>query len=103
MLKIYYLPHICGWFVEISGLAFAGLGIGCFLVIGCEPQIRQMIDIHREDPATGRVTTGGLGKHFFHSGPSCSGLLGAVLYIHTLLQIEFGPSWSPYHLSPGIP
>lgn len=45
---------IRGWSVGISGLAFAGLAIGCFLVIGCEPPIRRMIDTHREDPATGR-------------------------------------------------
>lgn len=44
-----------GWSTGISGLAFAGLAVGCFLVIGSEPLLRQMINSHKVDPETGRV------------------------------------------------
>lgn len=45
-----------GFSPGITGLAFTGLAVGCFLVIGLEPVIRRMIDSHRKDPETGKVT-----------------------------------------------
>lgn len=45
-----------GFSPGITGLAFTGLAVGCFLVIGLEPVIRRMIDSHRKDPDTGKVT-----------------------------------------------
>lgn len=44
-----------GWSSGISGLAFTGLAVGCFLVIGCEPLLRRFINSHPVDPATGKV------------------------------------------------
>lgn len=44
-----------GWSSGLSGLAFIGLAVGCFLVIGSEPLLRRMINSHNVDPATGRV------------------------------------------------
>lgn len=46
---------IRGWSNGLTGLAFIGLAVGCFLVIGSEPLIRRMINSHKVDPATGRV------------------------------------------------
>ncbi len=46
---------IRGWSPALSGLAFTGLAVGCFLVIGAEPLIRRMINSHKIDPETGRV------------------------------------------------
>jgi len=39
----------------MSGLAFTGLAVGCFLIIGLEPLIRRMINSHKKDPETGKV------------------------------------------------
>ena len=39
----------------ISGLAFTGLAVGSFLVIGTEPLLRKMINSHKKDPETGKV------------------------------------------------
>lgn len=44
-----------GWSAGISGLAFTGLAVGCFLVIGTEPLLRRMINSHKKDPETGKV------------------------------------------------
>ena len=46
---------IRGWSAGLSGLAFAGLAVGCFLVIGMEPLLRKMIKAHKKDPETGKV------------------------------------------------
>lgn len=46
---------IRGWSVGISGLAFTGLAVGCFIVIGSEPLLRRMINSHKKDPETGKV------------------------------------------------
>jgi len=47
--------QIRGWSPGISGLAFTGIGVGSFLVIGAEPLIRRMINAHKVDPETGKV------------------------------------------------
>lgn len=44
-----------GWSTGLAGLAFTGLAVGCFLVIGSEPLIRRMINSHKKDPETGKV------------------------------------------------
>lgn len=46
---------IRGWSAGISGLAFAGMAVGCFVVIGSEPLVRRMINAHKKDPETGKV------------------------------------------------
>jgi hypothetical protein len=46
---------IRGWSPGITGLAFTGLAVGCFLIIGLEPLIRRMINGHKKDPETGKV------------------------------------------------
>ncbi|KAF2267771.1 MFS general substrate transporter [Lojkania enalia] len=43
-----------GWSPGITGLAYAGLGIGGLITISCEPLIRRMINSHKPDFATGR-------------------------------------------------
>ena len=40
---------IRGWSVGLSGLAFTGLAVGCFIVIGSEPLLRKMVSILRFD------------------------------------------------------
>ncbi|KAL4811520.1 major facilitator superfamily domain-containing protein [Aspergillus unguis] len=47
--------QIRGWSLGLSGLAFLGIGIGCMIIIACEPFIRRMIKSHKHDPETGRV------------------------------------------------
>ncbi|KAH8595280.1 major facilitator superfamily domain-containing protein [Bisporella sp. PMI_857] len=44
-----------GWSLGITGLAFAGIGIGTTLAIAFEPLVRKMINSHKKDPTTGRV------------------------------------------------
>lgn len=51
----YVFTGIRGWSPGISGLAFTGMAIGCFTVIGTEPLLRRMINNHRKDPETGKV------------------------------------------------
>ncbi|KAL4780938.1 major facilitator superfamily domain-containing protein [Aspergillus varians] len=46
---------IRGWSLGLSGLAFCGIGIGCMIMIACEPLIRRMINSHKIDPETGKV------------------------------------------------
>lgn len=46
---------IRGWSPGLTGLAFTGLAVGCFLIIGLEPLIRRMINSHKKDPETGKV------------------------------------------------
>ncbi len=47
--------QIRGWTPGISGLAFVGIGVGSFIVIGAEPLIRRLINAHKPDPTTGKV------------------------------------------------
>lgn len=47
--------EIRGWSLGLSGLAFCGIGIGCLIMIACEPLIRRMIKSHKPDPETGKV------------------------------------------------
>ncbi|KAL4919350.1 major facilitator superfamily domain-containing protein [Aspergillus aurantiobrunneus] len=47
--------QIRGWSLGLSGLAFCGIGIGCMIMIACEPFIRRMINSHKPDPETGKV------------------------------------------------
>jgi hypothetical protein len=46
---------IRGWSPGLSGLAFSGMAVGCFLTIGAEPLIRRMISAHQADPISGKV------------------------------------------------
>ncbi|KAL5336481.1 major facilitator superfamily domain-containing protein [Aspergillus crustosus] len=46
---------IRGWSLGLSGLAFCGIGVGCLIIIACEPLIRRMINSHKIDPETGRI------------------------------------------------
>ncbi|KAL4880064.1 major facilitator superfamily domain-containing protein [Aspergillus karnatakaensis] len=46
---------IRGWSLGLSGLAFCGIGVGCLIIIACEPAIRRMIQAHKIDPETGKV------------------------------------------------
>lgn len=46
---------IRGWSLGMSGLAFGGMAIGCFITIGAEPLLRRMINSHKPDPETGKV------------------------------------------------
>ena len=46
-----------GFSTGVTGLAFIGLAVGCFLVIGLEPLIRRMINAHKKDPETGKIPT----------------------------------------------
>ncbi|KAI9367013.1 major facilitator superfamily domain-containing protein [Aspergillus egyptiacus] len=46
---------IRGWSLGLSGLAFCGIGVGCLIMIACEPFIRRMINSHEIDPETGKV------------------------------------------------
>lgn len=48
--------EIRGWSLGISGLGFLGIGTGCLVTIACEPLIRRMINSHRIDPETGKVS-----------------------------------------------
>ena len=41
-----------GWSPGISGLAFVGIGVGSMIVIVCEPLIRKLIHMHKDDPET---------------------------------------------------
>lgn len=43
------------WSIGISGLAFAGIGIGSMITIVHEPLIRRLINSHPPDPETGKV------------------------------------------------
>jgi hypothetical protein len=45
---------IRGWSNGKSGLAFIGMGVGTFIVIGIEPLIRRVINSHRKDAETGK-------------------------------------------------
>lgn len=45
---------IRGWSPGITGLSFAGVGIGTMMAIVFEPLIRRMIEMHPVDPATGK-------------------------------------------------
>ncbi|RDW93273.1 MFS transporter [Aspergillus mulundensis] len=47
--------QIRGWSLGLSGLAFCGIGVGCMIMITCEPLIRRMINSHRRDPETDKV------------------------------------------------
>ncbi|KAL2821061.1 major facilitator superfamily domain-containing protein [Aspergillus granulosus] len=47
--------QIRGWSLGLSGLAFCGIGIGCLIMIACEPLVRRMINSHKLDPETGKV------------------------------------------------
>ena len=47
--------EIRGWSAGLSGLAFTGLAVGSFTVIGSEPLLRRIINSHRKDPETGKV------------------------------------------------
>ena len=47
--------EIRGWSIGSTGLSFLGLLVGCFLVIGCEPLIRRVINSHKKDPQTGKI------------------------------------------------
>ncbi|KAL4911583.1 hypothetical protein BDW74DRAFT_165005 [Aspergillus multicolor] len=48
--------QIRDWSLGLSGLAFCGIGVGCMIMITCEPLIRRMINSHKRDPETGKVT-----------------------------------------------
>ena len=48
--------QIRGWKIGVSGLAFVGIGVGSLVVIVAEPLLRRMINAHRHDPETGKVT-----------------------------------------------
>ena len=43
------------WSAGLSGLAFTGLAVGSFAVIGAEPLLRRIINSHKIDPQTGKV------------------------------------------------
>ena len=45
-----------GWSPGLSGLAFTGMAVGCFLVTATEPLLRRMINSHKKDPNTGLVS-----------------------------------------------
>ncbi|CAK7266296.1 hypothetical protein SEPCBS119000_001953 [Sporothrix epigloea] len=45
-----------GWSPGISGLSFAGIGIGTMLIICCEPVCRRIINSYPKDPETGRAS-----------------------------------------------
>ncbi|KAL3437953.1 major facilitator superfamily domain-containing protein [Aspergillus tetrazonus] len=47
--------QIRGWSLGLSGLAFCGIGVGCLIMIACEPLVRRMINSHKHDPETGKV------------------------------------------------
>ncbi|KAL6234420.1 hypothetical protein BDW75DRAFT_241138 [Aspergillus navahoensis] len=47
--------QIRGWSLGLSGLAFCGIGVGCMIMIACEPLVRRMINSHKHDPETGKV------------------------------------------------
>lgn len=47
--------QIRGWSLGLSGLAFCGIGVGCMIMIVCEPFVRRMINSHKHDPETGKV------------------------------------------------
>jgi hypothetical protein len=64
---------IRGWSAGISGLAFTGMAVGCFTIIGSEPLIRRMINAHKKDPETGKVPP----EAYVHSG---------VCFLVTILQ-----------------
>ncbi len=46
---------IRGWSPGISGLSFAGVGLGTMFAIASEPLIRRMINCHKPDPETGDI------------------------------------------------
>ncbi|KAL4975066.1 major facilitator superfamily domain-containing protein [Aspergillus desertorum] len=47
--------QIRGWSLGLSGLAFCGIGVGCMIMIACEPLVRRMINSHKRDSETGKV------------------------------------------------
>ncbi|KEY67963.1 hypothetical protein S7711_02168 [Stachybotrys chartarum IBT 7711] len=44
-----------GWSPGMTGLSFAGIGVGTLIAIGCEPLIRKLVNSQPRDPETGRV------------------------------------------------
>ena len=44
-----------GWTLGITGLSFVGIGIGTLIAIVTEPLARRVINMHKKDPATGRI------------------------------------------------
>jgi hypothetical protein len=45
-----------GWSQGITGLAFVGIGVGTMIAIVTEPLARKLVNAHKKDPETGRVT-----------------------------------------------
>ncbi|KAI1927911.1 hypothetical protein LOZ07_006499 [Ophidiomyces ophidiicola] len=48
--------EIRGWSTGLTGLAFLGMGIGGLIIVVLEPYIRKMINSHKIDPETGKVS-----------------------------------------------
>ncbi|EEP77133.1 conserved hypothetical protein [Uncinocarpus reesii 1704] len=48
--------EIRGWSTGMSGLAFIGIGIGGLIVVFVEPLLRKLINSHKIDPETGKVS-----------------------------------------------
>jgi hypothetical protein len=45
-----------GWSAGFTGLAFVGIGVGTMIAIATEPLARRLINTHKKDPETGRVS-----------------------------------------------
>lgn len=43
-----------GWSPALTGLSFAGIGVGSLITIALEPVIRKVINMHKIDPETGK-------------------------------------------------
>ncbi|KAI1939068.1 hypothetical protein LOZ58_003114 [Ophidiomyces ophidiicola] len=48
--------EIRGWSTGLTGLAFLGMGIGGLIIVLLEPYIRKLINSHKIDPETGKVS-----------------------------------------------
>ena len=51
----YIYGGLRGWSQGVTGLAFVGIGVGTMIAIATEPLARRVINLHKKDPATGRV------------------------------------------------
>ncbi|RDL32570.1 putative benomyl resistance protein [Venustampulla echinocandica] len=52
----YIYGGLRGWSLGFTGLAFVGIGVGTLLGIASEPLARRVINRHKKDPETGKVS-----------------------------------------------
>jgi MFS family permease len=81
-----------GWSLGLSGLAFCGIGLGGMIAIGFEPFFRKLINSHKCDPATGRVTPEAAVSAIIIA--SILTPVGQLWFAWTSLPVTIHPVWS---------